>query len=131
MLYGMPKELLKLYATHPVIWLKAGREYRDYSQGGKLIKEPPEEIVLEESVVTPLSFNDLKYDLGGTYTSNDRKLYTYTKIPKGDYIRYKGITYRIHEDKDYSDFTAEYNEETQETEGEGLFIYKMVRGDKE
>ena len=59
---------------------------------------------------------DLNFDEGGTYTSEDRKLYCYKGMKKGTKVKHKNKTYTVMESKDYSDFDI------------GLFVYVLKRG---
>ncbi|MFP7414359.1 MULTISPECIES: hypothetical protein [Priestia] len=56
-------------------------------------------------VILPLSEDDLKYTIGGTYTTQDRKLYTLEPLKKGQKIQYKGVEYTVQTFKDYTDYT--------------------------
>lgn len=56
-------------------------------------------------VILPLSEDDLKYDIGGTYSTQDRKLYTLESLKKGQKIQYKGVEYTVQTFKDYTDYT--------------------------
>ncbi|MBC3889512.1 hypothetical protein GH810_14455 [Acetobacterium paludosum] len=88
----------------------------DYENGGIWVDGAPTEISFKGAVL-PLSYKDLKYDSGGTYTVDDRKLYTYNSFDTGEKINHGGTPYTILEDKDYSQF------------GGGLHVYIIKRGD--
>lgn len=125
------EDLIDLYATHPVYWIKEipdEEAERDYSQGGKIVKPKPEVIELGKSVITGLSEDDLKYGWGGTHYEEARKLYTFTQIPKGQKVEYKGKKYTVGRSKDYSDFTVEQEPLDYK---DGLWIYELMRSDKE
>lgn len=109
------KRLIKKYSKVPVTLIKSNGGHYDYLNGGEYVKNPPEEIILIDSAVVPLSNSDLKYDEGGTYTTQDRKLYTYTSIKLGDKVSCGDAEYTVQEAKDYSDFDA------------GLCIYFLKR----
>lgn len=92
--------------------------YRDYDNGGIWVEG---ETVFEsfQGAIMGLSYQDLKYDAGGAYTIDDRKLYTYNRLITGEKIEHDGIIYTIARSKDYSQF------------GGGLFIYILRRGDNQ
>ena len=108
--------MIKKYSKHPVYILRETEGYHDYSKGGIWVPGGIEEIEIEGAVV-PLSNEDLKFDEGGTYNFEDRKLYCYKEISKGEKIKHKDKTYTILERKNYSDFD------------DGLFIYFIKRGE--
>lgn len=112
------KRLIKKYSKYPVYLFREGEGYHDPYQGGKWVPGKAEEIEIEGAVV-PLSNNDLRFDEGGTYTVEDRKLYCYTKIDKGEQVKHKDTLYTVLEGKAYDDF---------DTDDEGLFIYVLRRG---
>jgi len=89
--------------------------YNDYENGGVWVDVKVVETPFKGAVL-PLSYKDLKYDAGGTYTVKDQKLYTYNSFEEGEKVVYEGANYTIQQDKDYSRF------------GGGLQIYIMKRG---
>lgn len=112
------RRLIKKYSRYPAYIIRDMEGYYDYSNGGVWVDGIPYEIILEGAVV-PLSNEDLKYDENGTYSSEDRKLYTYTEVAKGEKIRHKDLIYTVQEKKDYTDFDLDLN------------IYFMKRADVE
>ena len=54
-----------------------GEGYRDWEQGGIWVPGEPTETEIE-AIILPLSKSDLKYDVGGTYTRQDVKVYVQT-----------------------------------------------------
>jgi len=108
--------LIKKYRKHPVYILRETEGYHDYSKGGIWVPGVIEEVEIEGAVV-PLTNEDLKFDEGGTYNFEDRKLYSYNEISNGEKIKHKDKTYTVLERKDYSDFDK------------GLYIYFMKRGE--
>lgn len=54
----------------------------------------------------PLSSEDLQFDEAGTYTSEDRKLYTTELLAKGQEVKVKGKLYTVHRERDYADIAA-------------------------
>ena len=108
------KRLINKYSKEPVYLLRETEGYHDYSKGGIWVPEEIEEIEIEGAVV-PLTNEDLRFDEGGTYSFEDRKLYCYKEISKGEKIKHKEKIYTVIEKKDYSDFA------------EGLSIYFLKR----
>lgn len=89
--------------------------YNDYENGGVWVDGEIVETPFKGAVL-PLSYKDLKYDTGGTYTVKDQKLYTYNSFEEGGKVTYEGTDYTIQQSKDYSRF------------GGGLQIYIMKWG---
>lgn len=108
------KRLIKKYSKSPVTLRRFEDGYFDYENGGSWVEGKEENINVAGAVV-PLSNSDLNYDEGGTYTSEDRKIYTYEVIELGEKVTHKEKEYTIREGKDYTDFD------------EGLNIYFMKR----
>jgi len=108
------KRLTNKYSKEPVYLLRVTEGYYDWEQGGIWIPSGEEEIEIKGAVV-PLSNEDLQFDEGGTYTTEDRKLYCYEEIDKGEKIKHKEKIYTVIEKKDYSDFAK------------GLSIYFLKR----
>lgn len=90
----------------------------DYDNGGVWV-DGTDAIVSFCGAIFPLSYRDMKYDSGGTYTNDDRKLYTYQAFKNGEKVEHDGIEYAIQQSKDYSQF------------GDGLHIYILKRGDNQ
>lgn len=55
-------------------------------------------------IILPLSEDDLRRADNGTYSHQDRKVYTTRQLIKGAVIEYKGFRYTIDREKDYSDY---------------------------
>lgn len=108
-------DLVSKYSHHPVIRIEEAPGFHDPTQGGAWVPGNKREIELENAAIVPLKQEELVYGEGGTYGIEDRKLYCYTKMAKGDYIKHKGKGYRVHNRLDYEDFD------------EGLFIYFVVK----
>lgn len=90
----------------------------DYDNGGVWVDGTMVEKPFQGALL-PLSYEDLKYDKGGTYTSEDQKLYTYTAFQKGEKIVDNGIEYAVAQDKNHNRY------------GGGLHIYILKRGDNQ
>lgn len=104
-----------------VMTIKEG--YYDINQGAKWIDGNEEVRELFPAAIVVLSQNDLKFDEGGSYDFDDRKLYCYERLDKSAKVintMADGTkkTYSILSDKDYSDFE------------EGLHIYILKRSDR-
>ena len=112
------KRLVKKYSKYPVYLLEETEGYYDPSKGGEWVEGKIEKRQIEGAVV-PLSNEDLRYDQGGTYSFEDRKLYCYVDIAKGEKIKHKEKDYTVLERRDYSDFDAE------------LRIYFIKRGERD
>lgn len=110
------KRLIKKYSKVPAYELKELPGYRDANQGGIYVPGRVEEILIEDGAVVPLSNNDLKLDEGGTYTTEDKKLYCYKDIREGSKVKHKDKEYTVMEKRDHSDYD------------EDLFIYVLKRG---
>ena len=108
------ERLIKKYSKFPVTFKKHGQGYYDYKNGGVWVKGP-EEIIEIEGAIVPLSNAELNYDGGGSYSSEDRKLYTYTNISLNTKVTHKEREYTVNESKDYTDFD------------DGLNVYFMKR----
>lgn len=89
--------------------------YNDYENGGVWVDGKVVETPFKGAVL-PLSYKDMKYDTGGTYTVKDKKLYTYNAFEEGEKVAYEGVDYTILQGKDYSQF------------GGGLHVYIMKWG---
>ncbi|WP_333638208.1 hypothetical protein [Tissierella praeacuta] len=111
------KRLVSKYSKVPAFIIKETEGYRDPNQGGIWVPGKIEEILIENGAVVPLSNEDLKFDEGGTYGVEDRKLYCYQDIDKGIKVKHKEKIYTVLEKKDYTDFDEE------------LRIYYIKRGD--
>ena len=110
------KRLIQKYAKSPVCVLEKGQGYRDPYNGGVWV--PGETAGTEiEGAVVPLSNEDLKYDEGGTYNTEDRKLYCYKDVALGTKIKHNDNIYTVLERRGYAEHAG------------GLYIYFMKRGD--
>lgn len=110
------KRLIQKYAKSPVYILKEKRGHRNPYDGGVWVPGKIKEIAIEGAVV-PLSNEDLKYDEGGTYNTEDRKLYCYKDVALGTKIKHNDNIYTVLERRDYAEHA------------EGLYIYFIKRGD--
>lgn len=114
------KSLINAYMTGRVLVIhKDG--YYDVEGDGRY-KETKKEIPLDLFAIVPLTRDELRFDSGGTYNHDSRKLYCYKRFDKGDYVintMNNGVTkrYRILNSDDYFDFD------------EGLAIYYLERTD--
>lgn len=74
-----------------------------YKPGGIWVPAQTVEVAVH-GVFLPFTEDDLRYSGAGTYTTQDRKLYTLTELEEGKKIKYKGITYTVQGFKDYTDY---------------------------
>ncbi|UYO61812.1 hypothetical protein LNN31_13605 [Acetobacterium wieringae] len=112
----MPKIPMLVMGTLSHVGYSDG--HYDYDNGGEWVDG---NIVTTafKGCVMPMSYQDMRYDTGGTYANDDRKLYTYQSFKTGEKIIHEGIEYAIQQNKDYSQF------------GGGLHIYILKRGDNQ
>jgi hypothetical protein len=97
------KNLIKKYSKTPVYLLEQTEGHYDYSQGGIWVPGTITEVE-KQGAVLPLTNEDLKYDEGGTYTTQDKKLYTYNDFEVGSKIKHKDLEYTIQEKQGYEEF---------------------------
>lgn len=109
------KRLITKYSKSPAYILRVTEGYYDWQNGGIWVDGEVKEIKIEGAVV-PLSNEDLEFGEGGTYSLEDRKLYCYIDIGKGEKIKHNEKTYTVMGKRDYTDFDNE------------LRIYFMKRG---
>lgn len=118
------KNLIEKYSKGQVVAIVDSEGYYDQDQAGKYIEGEKKALILKPAAIVPLSKDDLRFDKGGFYSSDNRKLYCYERLKKGGYI-YNMQTdktkarYRIMAESDYSDYDK------------GLFIYVLERADKD
>ena len=62
------------------------------------------EEILEENIgaILPLSQDDFVKNQDGTYTRDDKKLYTSKDIINGQTVKWNGYDYKVNSDLDYS-----------------------------
>lgn len=118
------KRLVKKYSKGEVKATVKTEGHYDMDNGGVWVEGDKEEIILNPAAIVPLNKDDLKFDEGGIYSYDNRKLYCYTRLEKGTEIinlQVNGVTkiYKILAEKDYSDFDT------------GLYIYILERGDRD
>ena len=97
------KRLISKYSKTPFFIVEETGGHYDYSQGGIWVEGTLTETE-QEGAVVPLTNNDLQYDENGTYTTQDKKIYTYNDYEKGQKIKHKNVFYTIQEKRDYIDF---------------------------
>lgn len=118
------KDLVESFSTGVIEVILKTEGYYDMNNGGEWVDGASKKIRLEKDAIVPLSNDDLKFDVGGTYTHDNRKLYCYEKLEKGTIVtntQENGVikTYKVLAEKDYSDFDL------------GLYIYILERGDRD
>ena len=116
------KNLISKYSKGQVVAIIESEGYYDQDQAGKYIEGEKKALVLKPAAIVPLSKDDLRFDKGGFYSSDNRKLYCYERLEEGVYIynvQEDNIKarYRIMAKADYSDYDN------------GLFIYLLESAD--
>lgn len=111
------KGLVAKFAITPVYYAKEEPGYYDYDNMGVWVPGQMTWEQVEKAAAIPISDRDLKYDTGGTYTTEDYKLYAYVDLKDGLKMKFKGRLYTLKKTRDYSDYD------------DGLRIYMMKRGD--
>ncbi|WP_425447743.1 hypothetical protein [Dethiothermospora halolimnae] len=111
------KGLIDKYSS-PLIIYEGTDGYRDWDNGGVWVEGGKRPVEVQGAIV-PLNTEDLKFDDGGTYTTDDRKLYIHRNLDIGEEVKdaIDGKTYQVHREKDYSRFAN------------GLNIYFLKRAD--
>lgn len=109
------KRLINKYSKLPVYRLIETDGYYDIDNGNIWVDGDIAELVFDGAIV-PLSNEELNFGEGGTYTTEDRKLYCYEDLEKGSKILHKEKDYTVMNEKDYEDFDKE------------LRIYILKRG---
>ena len=98
-------DLIERHSKAFELVVKSGGEY----VGGKW--QSGSEVVSKRfGAIIPLAERKI-YKSGGTYTTKDRTLYMTTPITsplKETQVRYKNNLYNIEEEKDFSDYSADY-----------------------
>ena len=97
--------LIAKYSVEYTVTIKAKGSYVD----GKYQQGVPTEST-ERGAIVPLAQRKI-YQSGGAYTTNDRQLYRTTPITdalEDVTVKYKGNTYNVEEETDYSDYGDVY-----------------------
>lgn len=118
MAYNFKRLIAKYNITPVYIGTETAGQY-DYDNGGIWVPGATTWAAIPGAAVIPVSDRDLKYDNGGTFTTEDYKLYAYDDFVDGLKVQYKSKEYTLKKVRDYSDFDA------------GLMIYAMKRGDNQ
>ena len=118
------KKLISKYSKGIVVALIETDGYYDMENSGKWQEGAKKELRLIPAAIVPINKDDLKFDDGGHYSYDNRKLYCYQALEKGtiiNNIQSKGIvkSYKILAEKDYSDYDDD------------LHIYILERGDRD
>lgn len=118
------KNLIKKYSKGIVVAIIKTEGYYDMENSGKWQEGATVELRLLPAAIVPMNKDDLKFDEGGHYSYDNRKLYCYQPLEKGTIIKNlqsKGIekTYKVLAEKDYSDYD------------DNLHIYILERGDRD
>ena len=108
--------LVTKWATPPIVWLEETPGYFDYTQGGVWVPGTVTETQIQ-GVILPLSDQELQFGGGGTYSTQDKKMYAYFNFKVGDKVKHRDDVYMVHGKKDYSDFDS------------NLHVYILKRGE--
>ncbi len=118
------KGLVSKYSKGMVFASIKEEGHYDVDDGGKYVEGSILSIKLDPAAIVPLNKDDLKFDEGGSYSDDNRKLYCYLRLVKGTEITNamndKSIRrYKILAEKDYSDYDKD------------LHIYILERVDRD
>lgn len=124
-------DLIEIYSCGDAWAIIESEGYYDQDQGGRYVEGVKEEIKLDPGAIVPMTSREadqLKFDLGGTYKHDYRKLYCYKDLKEGTIIKNlqrngKERLYKILVNQDYSDFDWGDND--------GLNIYYLERTDRD
>lgn len=100
------KRLIDKYSVDFVLIAPSEGKY----EGGIYVDGEGEQIKMRGTIV-PMSMRKV-YQLGGNYSAQDKELYTVSHIDDallGGKVIYKGRTYSIEEETDYSDYADAYH----------------------
>jgi hypothetical protein len=81
---------------------------KGWKENGDPIEGTPVDPVQIIGVLLPLSDDELRYVDQGTYTTKDRKIITTSELKFGQTVDYKGISYTVQNEKDYTDYSDVY-----------------------
>lgn len=101
-----------------------GEGHYNVDDGGKYVEGSILSIRLDPAAIVPLNKDDLKFDEGGSYSDDNRKLYCYLRLDKGTEITNVMLDesirrYKVLAEKDYSDYDKD------------LHIYILERVDRD
>lgn len=118
------KGLVNKYSKGMVFASIEEEGHYDVDDGGKYVDGSIVTIKLDPAAIVPLNKDDLKFDEGGSYSDDNRKLYCYLRLVKGTEITNvmndKSIRrYKILAEEDYSDYDKD------------LHIYILERVDRD
>lgn len=118
------KRLVKKYTAGTTLAIVEEPGHYDMDNGGAWVPGAQKLLILNLAAIVPMNQDDLKFDQGGTYSHDNRKLYCYEKLAKGTVIINCQVNesireYKVLAEKDYSDYD------------EGLFIYILERGSRD
>lgn len=98
-------EFSSLFAEYnqPFQHLPHTESVRNYENGGQMDPGVPLGPVDMKGIILPPSDDDLKFDAGGTYTKQDRKLYLQEPavLDENDRVLIGGLIYRVTGDRPY------------------------------
>lgn len=91
--------LIDKYTVTDAVLLQGGSE-TVWGDDGLPVTKPPTRVPLPCAIV-PMSSKEV-YDTNGRYTTQDRTIYSKTKLTIKDQISYRDAVYSIEEETDYS-----------------------------
>lgn len=98
------KSLIKKYLV-PFTYIETTEGY--WKDNGDYVNGETNRIPME-GVILPLNEDDLQYAEPGSFSSEDRKIYSVVPLEKGQVILYKGKRYTIQNELPLSDYTDAY-----------------------
>lgn len=105
-LFNFTRLIQKYSAVFTFHGVASGGSY----QGGEWVPNPPPEPVKMQGAVVPLSAQKV-YQLGGSYTTQDRQLYLCQPLPgalNGATVEYQEHIYKVEQDTDWSAYADVY-----------------------
>lgn len=117
------KQLIRRYQTGEVQVVEKIDGYHDMDNGGEWVEGDSSTHNLTLFAIVPLSDEDLKFNEGGSYDDQSRKLYCYKSLTKGTKVINTMVDgtiseYKIMQSRNYSDHDKD------------LQIYYMRRVDR-
>lgn len=89
-------------------YLPKTESYRDFENGGQMVKGDFLNSLDMEGIILPLSDDDLKFDAAGTYTKQDRKLYLQEPgmLEENAHVSVDDLIYRVMGEKPYGHYAG-------------------------
>lgn len=104
MMYCFERLINKYGVTNAVIFAQMETEGHYDDDTGKWVKPQTETSETPLTcVIVPMS-TKMVTDSGGRYTTNDRQLYTRTRLQEKQTVKYRGVSYTVEEETDYTEY---------------------------